>query len=273
MYADADFPALLGVDLVAGRYFDPAIPSDAQFSVIVNETAAKTFGWSDPLMEKIYVPGDSAEQELTVIGVVKDFHYTSMHTPIEPLVMFQSSQRYGAQNLVLRLAPGNVQQQLGTLKDEWHRAFPAADWSPIFLTESIAELYQAEDKLFGVFTAFTVLAIVLTIMGLYGLAYFTARQRTKEIGIRRVMGASIGHIVQRLNKEFIVLIGAALIIAFPLAWYAVQRWLEGFAYHTTISPMLFIAALLITLIITVITVSYHAYRSAVSDPVKALRYE
>jgi putative ABC transport system permease protein len=273
MYADADFAALLGVPLISGRYFDPSIPSDADNAVIVNETAARTFGWKDPLMEKIYVPGDSLEQELTVIGVVKDFHYTSLHTPIEPLVMFQSSQRYGAQNMVLRLSPGNVQQQLSTLQDEWKQLFPAADWEPVFLTETIAELYQAEDKLFGVFTAFTVLAILLMMMGLYGLAYFTARQRTKEIGIRRVMGASIGNIVQRLNREFIVLIAIALIIAFPLAWYAIDRWLQGFAYHIDISPMLFVAALFITLLITIVTVSLQAYKVAVADPVKALRYE
>ncbi|MBK9176159.1 MAG: ABC transporter permease [Flavobacteriales bacterium] len=271
MSSDADFPALLGVELAAGRYFDPAIPSDRDNAVMVNESAVKAFGWQDPLAEKIYIPGDSVSQELTVIGVLKDFHYTSLHTPIEPLVLFQSSQRYGAQNLVLRLQAGDVAQQL--LQGEWEKLFPNAEWDATFLTDSIAQLYRAEDKLYRVFTAFAVLTILLTVMGLYGLAYFTARQRTREIGIRRVMGAPLFDIVRRLNKEFVVLLGLALLVAFPLAFYAIGRWLETFAYHTDISPALYAAALLITLLVTVLTVTVQAYRAAVADPVKALRYE
>lgn len=273
MSTDADLPALLGVEMVAGRYFDPAIPSDRDNAVMVNESAVKAFGWRDPLAEKIFIPGDSADQELTVIGVLKDFHYTSLHTPIEPLVLFQSSQRYGAQNLVLRLQPGDVGQQLATLRGEWKRLFPDAEWDATFLTDSIAQLYEAEDRLYRVFAAFAVLTVLLTVMGLYGLAYFTARQRTREIGIRRVMGAPLFDIVRRLNTEFLLLLGLALLVAFPLAFFAIGRWLETFAYHTRISPMLYAAALLITLLVTVLTVSVQAYRAAVSDPVKALRYE
>jgi putative ABC transport system permease protein len=273
MSTDADFPALLGVELVAGRYFDPDIPSDAVNAVMVNESAVRAFGWKDALAEKVYAPGDSVDQELTVIGVVKDFHYTSLHTPIEPLVMFQSSQRYGAQNLVLRLQPGDVGAQLATLQSRWKQLRPNDDWEATFLTDSIAQLYLAEDKLFRVFSAFAVLTILLTVMGLYGLAYFTAKQRTREIGIRRVMGAPVADIVRRLNIEFVVLLGSALLVAFPLAFYAIGRWLETFAYHTDISPLLYAAALLITLLVTVLTVTLHAYRAAVADPVKALRYE
>ena len=273
MSTDADFPALLGVELVAGRYFDPKVPSDADNAVMVNESAVKAFGWKDPLAEKVYVPGDSVDQELPVIGVVKDFHYTSLHTPIEPLVMFQSSRRYGAQNLVLRLAPGDVGAQLASLRQRWNTLRPNDEWEATFLTDSIAQLYQAEDKLYRVFAAFAVLTILLTVMGLYGLAYFTARQRTREIGIRRVMGAPLLDIVRRLNREFVVLLGLALVVAFPLAFYAIGRWLETFAYHTDISPALYAAALLITLLVTVLTVSFQAYRAAVADPVKALRYE
>jgi putative ABC transport system permease protein len=276
---DPDFPALLGLELTAGRYFDSDIPSDAESGVVVNESAVRTFGWSDPLAEKIYIPGDAQatppqpEQQLTVIGVVKDFHYASLHTPIEPLCIFQSSQRYGVQNLVLRLAPGDVGAQLATLQQRWNTLRPNDDWEAAFLTDSIAELYEAEDKLFRVFTAFAILTILLTVMGLYGLAYFTARQRTREIGIRRVMGASLMDIVRRLNTEFVVLLGLAVLVAFPLAFYGIGRWLESFAYHTDISPALYAAALLITLLVTVLTVSVQAYRAAVADPVKALRYE
>lgn len=279
MSTDADFPALIGVDLLAGRYFDPEIPSDADNAVIVNESAVKAFGWKDPLAEKIYIPGDAQatppqpEQQLTVIGVVKDFHYTSLHTPIEPLVMFQSSKRYGAQNLVLRLAPGDVSGQLSSLQQRWKQLRPNDDWDATFLTDSIAQLYQAEDKLYRVFAAFAVLTILLTIMGLYGLAYFTAKQRTREIGIRRVMGAPLIDIVRRLNREFVVLLGLALLVAFPLAFYSIGRWLETFAYHVEISPVLYMAALLITLLVTVLTVTVQAYRAALADPVKALRHE
>ncbi|HRH69502.1 MAG TPA: ABC transporter permease [Flavobacteriales bacterium] len=274
---DADFPALIGVELVAGRYFDPDLPSDESGSVMVNESAVKAFGWKDPLAEKIHVPSDGQspdpQQELTVIGVVKDFHYTSLHTPIEPLCLFRSNKRYGAQQLVLRLAPGDVGAQLGTLRERWNDLRPNDEWEAVFLTDSIAQLYQAEDRLFRVFTAFAVLTILLTIMGLYGLAYFTAKQRIREIGIRRVMGAPLIDIVRRMNREFVVLLGFALLVAFPLAFYTIGRWLETFAYHTEITPGSYAAALLITLLVTVLTVSVQAYRAAVADPVKALRYE
>lgn len=276
---DPDFPALLGLELVAGRYFDNNIPSDAQSAVVVNESAVKAFGWTDPLAERIYIPGDDQaeppqpEQQLTVIGVVKDFHYASMHTPIEPLCIFQSSQRYGVRNLVLRLAPGDVGAQLAALQRKWKELRPDDDWEATFLSDSIARLYASEDRLFRVFSAFAVLTILLTVMGLYGLAYFTAKQRTREIGIRRVMGASFLDIVRRLNKEFVLLLGMALLVAFPLAQYAIARWLESFAYHVDISLMLYVVALLITLVVTVLTVSVQALRAAAADPVKALRYE
>ncbi|MBK6627361.1 MAG: ABC transporter permease [Flavobacteriales bacterium] len=273
MNVDPDFPALIGLELLAGRMFDTNIPSDNDRAVVVNESAVKAFGWTDPLAEKVYVPGDTSEHELNVIGVVKDFHYTSLHTPIEPLCMFQGDRRYGVENLVLSLAPGDVRQQLASLQERWKALRPNDDWEATFLTDGIAQLYHAEDDLYRVFSAFAVLAILLTVMGLYGLAYFTARQRTREIGIRRVMGAPLWDIVRRLNKEFVMLLGLALLVAFPLAFYAIGRWLETFAYHTDISPMLYAAALLITLVVTVLTVSVQAYRAAVADPVKALRYE
>jgi putative ABC transport system permease protein len=225
------------------------------------------------LNERLYIPGDSVDQELRIIGVVKDFHYASLHTPIEPIAIFQGDPRYGVNNLLLRLAPGDVGAQLAALRTRYKQLHPDENWEAVFLTDSIAELYQAEDKLFRVFTAFAVLAIVLTMLGLYGLAYFTARQRTREIGIRRVMGAPLVDIVRRLNKEFVLLLGLALLIAFPLAHYAIARWLEGFAYHTQVSPLLYVLALLFTLVVTVVTVTVQAYRAAVADPVKALRHE
>ena len=273
MSCDADYPALIGMEFLQGRTFDPKIPTDQGGSIIVNESLVKAFGWSDPLNEKLYIPGDSVDQELKIIGVVKDFHYASLHTPIEPIAIFQGDPRYGVNNLLVRLAAGDVQGQLANLQAQFKRLQPNAQWNASFLDERIAELYQAEDKLYRVFSAFAVLTIVLTIMGLYGLAYFTARQRTREIGIRRVMGAPLLDIVRRLNTEFVVLLGLALVVAFPLAFYAIGRWLETFAYHTSISPLLYVAALLITLLVTVITVTVQAYRAAVADPVKALRYE
>ena len=273
MSCDADYPALIGMEFTQGRTFDPKIPTDRDGSIIVNEALVKAFGWTDPLSEKLYVPGDSVDQELKIIGVVKDFHYTSLHTPIEPIAIFQGHPRYGVNNLLLRLAPGDVQAQLKALEGRFKALQPNAQWDATFLDASIAELYQAEDKLFRVFSAFAVLTILLTVMGLYGLAYFTARQRTREIGIRRVMGAPVLDIVRRLNTEFVVLLGLALLVAFPLAFYAIGRWLETFAYHTTISPALYAAALLLTLLVTVLTVTVQAYRAAVADPVKALRYE
>jgi putative ABC transport system permease protein len=273
MNVDADFPEVMGMQLMAGRFFDPGIPSDMDRAVVVNESAVKAFGWTDPLNEQIYVPGDSAETALAVIGVVKDFHYTSLHTPIEPLCLFPTDPRYSAGTLVLRLEPGDVSAQLAALEQRWKELQPGHPWEAIFLTDSIAQLYQDEDRLFRVFTAFAVLALILTIVGLYGLAYFTARQRTREIGIRRVLGASLADIVQRMNREFVLLLVLALLIAFPLSAYAIGRWYETFAYHTNMPPLLYGATVMLTLTVTVGTVSLQAYRAAIADPVKALRHE
>jgi putative ABC transport system permease protein len=273
MSCDPDYPALIGMEFIQGRTFDPSIPTDQSSSIIVNEALVKAFGWSDPLNEKLYIPGDSIDQELKVIGVVKDFHYASLHTPIEPIAIFQGHPRYGVNNLLLRVASGDVQEQLKALERRFRTIAPNAPWEATFLDTRIAELYAAEDTLFRVFAAFTVLTILLTVMGLYGLAYFTAKQRTREVGIRRVMGASIADIISRLNSEFVVLLLIALLVAFPLAYFAIVRWLETFAYHTGISPMWYIGALLLTLVVTVLTVTAQAYRVAVADPVKALRHE
>lgn len=273
MSCDADYPALIGMTFTQGRTFDPEIPTDRDGSIIVNEALVKAFGWTDPLNERLYIPGDSVDQELRIIGVVKDFHYTSLHTPIEPIAIFQGHPRYGVNNLLLRLAPGDVQAQLKALEGRFKALQPDAEWEATFLDARIAELYAAEDRLFRVFSAFAVLTILLTVLGLYGLAYFTARQRTREIGIRRVMGAPVTDIVRRLNTEFVLLLGLALLVAFPLAYLAIDRWLQTFAYHTAVSPVLYAAALLITLVVTVLTVTAQAYRAAVADPVKALRHE
>ena len=208
-----------------------------------------------------------------MIGVVKDFHYTSLHTPIEPLALFQSDPRYGSGTLMLRLEGGDTGTQLAELEERWAEVMPGADWEAAFLDDSIARLYAAEDTLFRVFTAFAVLTLVLTAMGLFGLAAFTAKRRTREIGVRRVLGASLGDVVRLLNREFLVLLGVAALLAFPLAAFAAQRWLEGFAYHTGLSVLHFFGALVVTLLITVLTVSWHAWRTVHADPVKALRHE
>lgn len=273
MSCDPDYPALIGMEFVQGRTFDAGIATDQRSSIIVNEALVKAFGWTDPLNEKLYIPGDSIDQELNVIGVVKDFHYTSLHTPIEPIAIFQGHPRYGVNNLLLRLAPGDVQAQLRSLEERFRTIAPNAPWEATFLDTRIAELYATEDTLFRVFAAFTVLTILLTVMGLYGMAYFTAKQRTREVGIRRVMGASVMDIIRRLNSEFAALLLIALLVAFPLAYFAIVRWLETFAYHTVISPLWYIGALLLTLVVTVLTVTAQAYRVAVADPVKALRHE
>jgi putative ABC transport system permease protein len=279
MSCDADYPALIGMQLSVGRLFDPNIPTDRTGAIVVNESLVKTFGFDDPLNSALYAPGDpqadppQPDQEFKIIGVVKDFHYASLHTPIEPLAIFQGDQRYGVNNLMLRLAPGDVHSQLASLQTRFKQLQPNAQWDATFLDDTIAQLYQAEDKLLRVFTAFALLTIILTVMGLYGLAYFTAKQRTREIGIRRVMGAPLFDIVRRMNREFVVLLGISLLVAFPLAFYAVGRWLETFAYHTSVSPLLYAAALLITLLVTVLTVTVQAYRAAIADPVRALRHE
>lgn len=272
---DGDFPQLMGMRLMGGRYLTDSIPLDLTNNVLVNEATARMLNWKDPLTESVYLPGDEGtpETKFNVVGVLADFHFASLHSAIEPLVIFKNDPRFIAGYMTVEIQKGNTDNVINKIRDKWKSIFPNKEFEYTFLDDSLQQQYLAEDKLLKVFGYFAAVAIILTIMGLYGLSFFNTQQRTKEIGIRKVMGAGSLNIIMLINREFIVLLCASLLLAVPASWYFISQWLNGFAYHAPFSVLTLIIAFISVCLITVLTVSIQVSRTAVRNPVKSLRYE
>ena len=265
---DEHLLATVGFSLVAGRNFDPALATDSG-AVLLNETAVRAFGLPEnPLGETVV--------ERTVIGVVQDFHMSSLHEPIAPMLLKSvSSQRgqRGLSTILVRLRPDAAQPVLAHLETIWKQFAPDHPFTYAFLDDNVQKRYASERRLAQFFGIFSALVVLIAALGLFGLAAFTAQQRTKEIGIRKVLGASIGGIVVLLSKEFVRLIGWAFVIAAPLAYLAMDRWLQDFAYHIDLGAGTFLLAGGGLLLLAWLTVSYQSVRAALANPVQALRYE
>jgi putative ABC transport system permease protein len=272
---DPHYIPVLDIEMIAGRNFSEDLATDQDESVLINETAAKKFGWDNAVGKRfVFRPPPGREGETTyvsVIGVVKDFHLQSLRKKIEPLIIF-----YDPANLFsvsLRLAPENIMYTMDLLKKKWGELDPDRPFNYFFLDDSYDSQYRREERLKNISFYFSFLAIFIGCLGLFGMASFTAEQRTKEIGIRKVLGASVTGIVRLLAREFLLLVIVANLIAWPLAYWAMNRWLQSFAYRAGISPLLFGFSAIIAISIALITVSYQAIRAALSNPVDALRYE
>jgi len=269
---DYDFLETLGIELAAGRGFSEDFASDAARAFLVNETAARHLGWDDALGKRIVWPfRDTVVKEGEVIGVVQDFHFASLHQPIEPLVLHVTSgaPRY----LSARLAPRDLRATLQQLGTTWRQFDAAHPFDSFFLDAHFDRLYQAEARFRAFFGYATLLTILVACLGLFGLVSFTVTQRTKEIGIRKVLGATVSQVVLLLTKDFVRLVALAFVVAVPVAYFPMHRWLEDFAYRIDISWQTFLIAGLTALGIALLTMSYQAIRAALADPVKALRYE
>jgi putative ABC transport system permease protein len=267
---DSDFISTMDIKLVAGRNFSPQFSTDQNDLIIVNETAARQWGWDDPIGKTIQVLDDRPITK-TIIGVVRDFHVESLHKKIEP-VFFEfapSSSRY----ISVKIRPDNIPSTIRYLEKTLKQIDPMLPFDYTFLDETFDRNYKAEEKLSKIFSYFTLLAIFIACLGLFGLASFTSEQRTKEIGIRKALGASISGIILLLSKEFTKWVLLANLIAWPVAYFAVNQWLQNFAYRINIGPGTFILAALLALIIALLTVGYQAVRAARANPVNALRYE
>jgi putative ABC transport system permease protein len=262
-----DYVETLGIELVAGRSFDQARAADSS-SVLLNEAAARDFGWTPE--EAVGKRIGRGTTEFTVIGVMQDFHYRSLHAEIYPLLLFPpiQQQRYVA----LRTADGDLPETLTRLEATWAQ-FSDLPLTYSFLADDLAAQYRTEERLARLFGTFTGLAILIACLGLFGLAAFTARQRTKEIGIRKVLGASVAQIVALLSRDFLKLVGIAAVMATPVAYIALRRWLEGFAYHVDVGAMGFVLASVLAALIALATVSYQSIRAALADPAHSLRSE
>lgn len=280
VWTDFDFIETMGFELAAGRSFSREFPSDAQGGFILNEAAVKDIGWTNETainktfgsMEiKDWSSGQWEPREGKVIGVLKDFHFESLKQRIVPTVYFVAP--YMAWNYTVRVRPERLDETIAFVEKTWKQFIPDGDFEYSFVDENFARLYEAEERQGKIFGIFAMLAIFIACLGLVGLVSFTAERRRKEIGIRKVLGASTGNLVVLLSKEFTFLLGIAFIIAVPIAWYLMQGWLENFAYRASIGVLVFIGAGGITLLIAWATVGYQTLRAALQNPVHALRYE
>ena len=270
--ADADYLQTMGMQLVRGRNFSKDLPSDAGNAVLLNETAVRKIGWADPIGKTIKITMGANTQKLkTVVGVVQDFHYASLRDRIEPL--FIENERNRVSKLALKINAGEGRRIVDELKSIWKTLSPGYLFDYYFLDDLFDAQFRSEERLNTIFSSFSVLAIVIACLGLFGLASFMAEQKRKEIGIRKVLGASIGEIVGLLSSQFLKLVGLAALIAWPIAYFAMNTWLRSFAYRTNLSPWTFFGSGLAALLIAFFTVSYQAIRAASADPVDSLKYE
>nr|WKN36549.1 ABC transporter permease [Tunicatimonas sp. TK19036] len=266
-WVDYDYLKVFGMELVAGRIFSRDYPTDAEEACIFNEAAVRALGWTpEEAIGKQFVR-DSVE---TIIGVVKDFHMHSLHSSIAPLML---QLRTGFSSYFsIKVRPENLSETLSFVEASIkpHTPFP---YEYQFLDERFDQLYQSDQRLGEIFGFFTVLSILVASLGLFGMAAFTAGQRTKEIGIRKVLGASVGSIIQLLSQDFIKLVFVGFVVAVPLAWYVMQQWLADFAYRVELSWWIFGLAGLLALLVAIVTVSSQSYKAALSNPVDSLRNE
>src|SRR5690606_19050637 len=267
---DEHYISTLGIQLKSGRNFSQQYGMDSA-AVIVNEAAVNALGWEgDPLGRTISRTGNNGEETYRVIGVVKDFHFRSLHERISPLVMVLAP---NPGNLVMKINTTDIPGLTAKLQQRFaaYGAEDPMDYS--FLDERYNNTYKAEQKIGTILGIFAMLTIFIACLGLFGLAKFTAEQRTKEIGIRKVVGATLTQLSAMLSKDFLKLVLIAVAIASPIAWWAMNKWLEDFAYRIDIQWWMFAAAGLVAVVIALLTVSWQAIRAAVANPVDSLRDE
>jgi putative ABC transport system permease protein len=265
------------MQLIAGRDFqqsDFALMDTADNSAnfqqpyIINESLAKKIGWTaEQSIGKILDKGVTGP----VVGVVKDFNFSSLHDPIGPLVIFLG--RNFSRTFMIRIAGSDMKGTLGRLEMVWKQRVPDRPFSYHFLDEDYNKLYQAEQRTSALFSVAAGLAIILACLGLFGLAAFTTVQRTKEIGIRRILGAKVSSITMLISSNFLKLIGIAIFIAAPLAWWAANKWLQDFAFRIPVQWYVFVIAAIATILIALCTVGFHSVKAALTNPVKSLRTE
>ncbi len=271
--ADEEFMPALKIQLLKGRNFSKKFNDST--SVILNETAVKQIGWKDPIGKFITYTGNN-DQRFQVVGVVKDFDVESIHNTMAPFALFHpSSKTYntGTSYLVVNAVPGNTKKILSEIETKWKNFAPSVPFEYSFLDKSFEAMYNDEQRMGTVFGIFTTLSILVAALGLFGLSVYTAERRKKEIGVRKVLGASVQSLVHLLSKEFVKLVIVAAIIAFPVAWWAMHKWLQDFVYRINIEWWVFAFAGLIALMIAFFTISFQSIKAAIANPVKSLRTE
>lgn len=269
---DYDYIPTLGMQLVKGRNFARKFGTDSS-GVIINETTAKLLGYADPIGKKIYTfDGNSTQQKISyeIIGVVKNFHFESLHQNIGPLCMQLGQSRWA---MAFRTDTKDITALVGDIQNKWNEVAPGMPFSYGFLDEAFDEMYRTEQRVGKVALAFALLTILIACLGLFGLVTYIAEARTKEIGIRKVLGASVVSITTLLSKDFLILVLIALVIASPIAYYAMNSWLQDFSYRIEISWWVFVLAGVLAVLVALLTVGFQAVKAAVMNPIKSLKSE
>jgi len=274
IYTDYEFVDTYGFEVTHGRAFSKEFSTDIDGAIMLNEAAAREIGYmpEEAVGKKLLRFLSLNEfKELTIVGVVKDFHFKSLHKIIDPILLSLDPQSFNT--ISVRVMPGDVRGTIGFIQQKWGEIFPGEQFEYTFLNSRIDLLYKSESRMRSIFLIFSVLSIFVACLGLFGLAAFTAEERTKEIGVRKVLGASTANILLLLSKEFSKWVLFANLIAWPVAYFMMHRWMQNFAYRTRIGFWPFLLSALLAFIIALFTVSYQSVRAALADPVDCLRYE
>jgi putative ABC transport system permease protein len=269
---DEHYVPTLDIKLVDGRNFSPEFLTDST-GIIINEAAAKFLATKDLLNKKLYTIGNIQTRSLReyhIIGVIKNFNFSSLRSVVTPLALFLGKNNG---NISVRINSNDIPNVIAQIKNKWKAIAPSQPFDYSFMDEDFNKLYTTERRTGQIFITFAVLAIVIACLGLFGLITYAAEQRVKEIGIRKVLGASVGNIAGMLSKDFMKLVIISAAIAFPLAWWAMNKWLQDFAYRVSIGWWVFCVAGVLALFIAVLTVSFQAIKAAVANPVESLRTE
>lgn len=269
MFVDHDYLDLMEMQLIAGRNFDRSRVSDPERAIIINQTLAKKFQWDNPVGKRVHFAGDTTD--IFVVGVVNDFHIGSLHHEIAPVVIALSEQERG--KLYLRIRNDDLANTLAFVKEKWASFDANFPLDYLFLDENYFKLYEADEKLATIFQYCAIIAIFISCLGLLGLSAYTTAHRTKEIGVRKVLGATISNIVILLSKDYIKLVLFANVLAWPVAFYVMNYWLEGFAYRTELDWAIFLLAAVAAALIALVTISFLSIKAALINPADSLRYE
>ena len=268
-YADDEFASTLGIEMAAGRFFSKDFPSDS-LACVLNEAAVKEFGWEDdPTTHKVYGFDSGEPVALQVVGVMKDFNFETIKTPIRPLLLQHTDI---SRTMYVRFS-GQTNELISEVENNWMELAPEEPAQYSFMDQEFDNLFREEQRLGSVFTAFTMIAIAIACLGLFGLASFMAEQRTKEIGVRKVMGASVWSITNSMSLEFIKLVILAFLLAVFPAYYFMSQWLGDFPVRIDIGIGIFALAGIVSIVIAWLTVGLQSYRAASSNPIRSLRYE
>jgi putative ABC transport system permease protein len=269
---DEDYINTLKIKMVAGRAFSKDMPTDSA-AIVINESFAKLLNFSNPIGQFLYTPAGMSTKAMNkykIIGIMKDFNFKSLRENITP-ILFNLSEDRGALNI--RITSTNIPSLMARVENKWREFSPNRQFSYSFMDQEFDTLYRLEQRMGGVFISFTFLAITIACLGLFGLAAYAAEQRTREIGIRKVLGAGVSTIVNLLSGDFIKLVFIAIAIATPLAWWAMHGWLQGFAYRQNIQWWVPAVAALLATFIAIGTISFHSIKAALRSPVESLKSE